>query len=123
MFIRNAKRVVALSFLLIVIAGCRTSPQASEAKYLQRGDALVEKKDYARALLEFRNATSAKPKDAEPYYQMGLAYLGSGDVANAARAFRKAVDLNPMHSGAQLKVAELMTISPDQVLVREAIPG
>jgi tetratricopeptide (TPR) repeat protein len=60
------------------------------------------------------------PKDAEPYYRMGMAYLESRDTSSAVRAFQKATALNPKHSGAQLKLAELMTLgSRDQKIVLE----
>ena len=59
------------------------------------------------------------PKDAEPYYRMGLAYLDSRDVQSAVRAFQKATVLNPKHSEAQLKLAELMTVSSDQKIILE----
>src|SRR5260370_1416483 len=121
MFIRNAQRDVALSCLLIVIAGCRMSPQAKEAKYLQRGDAFVAKKDYARAVLDFKNASIAMPKDAEPYYRMGVAYLESGDFRSGARMFQRAIALNPSHPGAQLKMAELMTVSGDKKIVEAGV--
>src|ERR1035441_10988097 len=79
--------VAALSAGILAV-GCNRSPQAKEAQYLKRGIALIAKKDYGRAALEFRNAIKAMPKDAEPYYQLGLAYLD-----------RKSTRLNSSHLG------------------------
>jgi tetratricopeptide (TPR) repeat protein len=110
---------LCLVLLTAGFSGCRTSPEAKEAKFLKRGQALLAQKDYPRALLEFRNAATAMPKDAEPYYRMGLAFLESRDASNAVRAFQKATALNPKHSEAQLKLAELMTISHDQKIILE----
>ena len=59
----------------VVAAGCSRSPQAREARFLKRGKELAAKKDFGRALLEFKSAAQAMPKDAEPYYQLGLTYL------------------------------------------------
>ena len=78
------------------------------------GAALLAKKDYGRAALEFRNAVKVMPKDAEPYYQLGLTYLASGNARNGVAALRHATELNPKHAGAQLKLAELMTTSQNQ---------
>src|SRR6202161_3055514 len=75
--------------------GCSTSPQAKEANYLKKGAELRDKKDYSRALLEFKNASLAMPKDAEPYYQMALTYIATGSIANAGAFFRKATEMNP----------------------------
>src|SRR3954447_915875 len=118
------KKTIYSGFAAVVLAaaliGCNTSPQAKEAKYLKRGQAFIAKKDYARALLEFRNASKVMPKDAEPYYQMGLAYLGSAEMAGAAQSFRKATDLNPNHTGAQLRLAEMMVNTRNKGLVEDA---
>jgi tetratricopeptide (TPR) repeat protein len=100
--------------------GCSTSPQAKEAKHLKRGAELRDKKDYSRSLLEFKNASLAMPKDAEPYYQMGLTFLAAGGPANALTLFRKATELNPKHQQAQLKLAELMTVSNHQENLQQA---
>src|SRR5579862_9045989 len=106
MSFRNARYSAASLCILMVLAAsaCRTSPEAKEAKFLKRGQALLAQKDYSRALLEFRNAAGAMPKDAEPHYRMGLVYLESRDAANALRAFLKATELNPKHAEAQLKL-------------------
>jgi tetratricopeptide (TPR) repeat protein len=121
MSIRNPKRVVPLLCLLMMAVGCRTSPSSKEATYLRRGEALHAKKDYPRALLEFRNAATAMPRDAEPHYRMGLTLLESGDPRSAIREFQRAIALNPKHTGAQLKLAEFMVASRDDKLVHEAV--
>src|SRR5215472_12624535 len=123
-FFKNASRsVVWLSVLtgMFAFPGCRMLPEAKEARYLKRGKALAQNKDYSRALLEFRNAAAAMPKDAEPHFRMGLVYLEMGDGQNAVRALERATTLNPKHSGAQLKLAELMTATRDEKLIGEAI--
>src|SRR5262245_9594465 len=115
------KLFVYLFLLAMVLPGCRRSPEAQAEKFLKRGQAQVAQKDYPRALLEFRNAATAMPKNAEPHYQMGLAYLASGDGASAVRAFQQAVARDPNHTGAQLKLAEFMAASRDENVVREAV--
>ncbi len=105
---------------LAALTGCHTSPQLEEVAELKRGRALLEKKDYPRAILEFRNAAKFMPKDAEPYYQMGLAYLGLSNPQNAYAAFHQAAELNPNHAQAQLKLAELLVSSRNKDLVGEA---
>ena len=113
-------QAVFLALLPLVIVGCNRSPQAKEARYLQRGKAQIAKKDFARAILEFQNASQVMPRDAEPYYQLGLTYLQTGNLSMAVPALRKAIEVNPKHSGAQLKLAELMTVSRNKELVEKA---
>lgn len=110
----------AMMLLCCMSVACSSSPQAKETKYLRRGEALREKKDYPRAFLEFRNASVAMPKDAEPYYQMGITYLATGNLASGIASLRKATELNPRHEQAQLKLAELMTSTGNKDLVEKA---
>ena len=106
---------------LAVLAGCTTSPAAKEARFLQRGEELLKTRSFDKAVLEFRNASQAVPADAEPYYQMGLAYLGQGDALNAYASFLKAAGLNPKHEGAQLKIAEFAGTTQDAKLIQESV--
>jgi tetratricopeptide (TPR) repeat protein len=114
-----ALRAGAICILGLLVA-CGSSPQAKEAKFLKRGKAYLAKKDYARATLEFRNAANAMPRDAEPLYQIGLVYLGTGNVAGAVDAFKKATALDPKHAAAQLKLTSLMMTSQTQTVIEDA---
>jgi cellulose synthase operon protein C len=106
--------------LAAVLTGCAASPEARRDRAMSKGEELLEKKDYVRALLEFKNAARAIPTDAEAYYQMGLAFLGTQDIRSGYSAFRKALALNPKHSGAQLKVAQLQMQTNDPDLVKDS---
>jgi tetratricopeptide (TPR) repeat protein len=97
---------LAVTLLGAMLGGCRRTPEAE--KYLSRGKQLVEKKEYTRALLEFMNASRAQPKNAEPYYQSGLAYLAMGDYRTAYGNLLRATELDPNHKGAQIKLAEVI---------------
>jgi tetratricopeptide (TPR) repeat protein len=75
----------------------------------------MNKKDYARAVLEFRNAARLAPHDAEPPYWLGLASLDSGDYRNGVAFLLRAIELDPRHTGAQVKIAELSSgASPEE---------
>jgi cytochrome c-type biogenesis protein CcmH/NrfG len=106
MFIPIPRAVV--SRFVCAIALCSTlssiscsSPHQREERYLKRGKDLLAKKDYASAALEFKNAIGIEPKDAEPYFQLALAYLQSGATTGAIIALQKAVEVDPKHTGAQ----------------------
>src|SRR3954462_15307816 len=65
--------------LLVVAAGCAKSPEAKRDKFMRSGKHYLEKREYARAVLDFRNAAAAMPRDAETFYELGLAYIGAQD--------------------------------------------
>ena len=111
---------ILLLIAALAVTGCRRTPEAKMAKFLAEGEKQLEKKDYPRAILQFRNAVQAKPKEAEPYYQLGLAYLASGDPRKAFASLRKTLDLNPKHTAAQLRLAELMSTSRNKKDLAEA---
>jgi tetratricopeptide (TPR) repeat protein len=60
------------------------------------------------------------PSDAEPYYQQALVHLAAGDFRQAIENLQSAIELNPKHGQAQLKLAELMTTSSVSRDVKEA---
>jgi len=117
----NAPRVCAALIVATAMAGCGGSPQTQEARFLKRGKEFLAKKDFSRALLEFKNAAKAMPKDAEPDFQTGLAYLGFRNVQYAAAAFRKTLELDPKHPGAQLKLAEIEANSRNKEVLGDAM--
>lgn len=117
---RFQRRAALAGVAILILSACTQSPQAKEAKYLEKGKKEFEKKNYAVAVLHFKNAAAAQPRDAEPYYQLGLTHLAANDINTAAPYFRKATDLNPKHTGAQLKLAELMTTSRNKEVLEDA---
>ncbi len=113
-------KACGITLVLALFCGCAFSPQARRDKYLARGKALLQKHEYSRAILEFRNAAKAMPKDAEPYYQIGVASEDAGDIRTAVAFFRKTLEENPKHPGAQFKLAQLMALTNDKALLQNA---
>jgi tetratricopeptide (TPR) repeat protein len=111
----------AIAITAALSAGCNRSPEAKEAEYLKSGRALLAKNDTGRALLEFMNAAKIMPKDAEPYYQLGLTYLALHNPGTALGALKKATELNPKRADAQLQMAKLMATTQSQNLLQDAM--
>ena len=68
---RLQRRVFLAGWAILMLSACTQSPQAKEAKYLDKGQKEFDKKHYAIAILHFKNAMAAQPGDAEPYYRLG----------------------------------------------------
>ena len=109
---------LALALFLVVATGvewgCARTPQEREARFLARGKQHLQNKDYSRAVLEFRNAVAVAPKDAEAYYQLGLGFVNQGNLRDAAVAMKKATELNPRNTAAQVKLAEIYALAGDE---------
>ena len=95
----------------VFLFGCSQPPQEKYSSYLQRGKSLLEGKDPSRAVLEFNNAIREQPAAADGHYWLSQAFLARNQVREAIASLRKAVDLKPDHSAAQLKLAELLLFS------------
>ncbi|PYT27311.1 MAG: hypothetical protein DMG57_18760 [Acidobacteria bacterium] len=104
----------------LVLSGCALTPAAKEARFLAAGKKDLEKKNYARAVIQFQNAARAKKDDAEPYYQLALAYIDMGDYGTAHAALSKALDVDPKHLPARVKMAELLASVGDRTDMVEA---
>jgi tetratricopeptide (TPR) repeat protein len=115
--------LLSLACILVVsieVTSCTQSSQAKKDRHLAAGKAFFERKDYARAILEFKNAVDLAPRDSEALYQLGRAYLASGAVALGAAHLARATEVNPNHSSAQLLVSELMASTHNPDLLKEA---
>lgn len=110
---RNAI-VYLVSALVLACFACTSPPEVKSARHMEAGKKLMAKNDPVRAALEFRNAVQATPKNADAYYQLGIALLTSGDLLQGVKALRAALELNPGHAGAQLRMAQLEALSIDQ---------
>jgi tetratricopeptide (TPR) repeat protein len=104
--------LVLAGFGFLYLTGCAGSPPEKAARFMSRGKAYAEKHDYTRAAIEFHNATRATPKEPEPYYQLALVYLQQDRTREAVGLLRQAVALDPKHTGAQLKLTEIMLQAP-----------
>src|SRR5205085_11327315 len=109
----TAWKIIGLVGLFTVLSGCARSPEARRDAYVTEGKDFLKKQDYSRALLAFRNAAKVKPNDAEAIYQIGVASLGLMDLRTAVASFKGALELDPKHVQAQLKLAQIMATSSE----------
>src|SRR5262245_45470617 len=118
---RQGGRWFALALVAVAgIAGCNRSPEGKSAEYLKTGKRLMQNRDMPRAILQFRNAVQAMPRNPEAHYQLSLAYLAVANFNDGILELRKTLDLNPKHAGAQLKMAQLMVESGDEETFKRA---
>src|SRR5437764_2175972 len=104
--------------LTIIVSGC--SRQVSKAKHLELAAKYEAQKDFARAILELKNATRIAPADPECHYQLALAYLMADNAPMAVGEFNKTLEINPKHVGARSKVAEMMAAATEKEVLEAA---
>jgi uncharacterized protein (TIGR02996 family) len=101
-------------------AGCSRTPEEKYARFVAAGKKKMETREYSQATLEFQNAIQVRPKDADAYYQLALAYLSSDRLKEAIQSLRRATELNSKHIAAQLKLADLMIRTHNERLTKDA---
>src|SRR5262245_40228221 len=108
----SMKRAIYLLIAwLSLLGGCTKSQQSHYVKYLREGTEAFTLNDFPAATVLFMNASKALPKEAEPYYQLGLTATASGDTTSAVQWLKQAVELNPKHVDAKLSLADLFARS------------
>lgn len=112
----GANRVVRTVFPVCLLAvsllfsGCG-SKEEKVAKFIARGDQLMEKGDPVKAVLEYKNALQIDPKNARGKFALGKAYLKQKEMRQAFASFRGALELDPGLDEARLEVASLLALS------------
>jgi Tfp pilus assembly protein PilF len=119
-FLRWRRAASHFVWIALALSGCGRSSQAERARFFTAGKQALEKQEYARAILEFKNAAKAAPQDAEVYYQLGMAYAGAGDFTSSIASFRRALALNPRHTQAQLRIAQAKASTANPALLKDA---
>ena len=92
--------------IAVLAGGCsRGTPESREADHLARGKKAMDAKDFRKAVIEFKVASQNMPKDVEPLYQLGKAYMQANAAKLAYETFTKAATLNPKHEATQYELA------------------
>jgi tetratricopeptide (TPR) repeat protein len=105
--------------LSVLLFGCGRTPEASLARYLREGQELAAKKDYPRAILQFKNASQSMPQHPEPYYQLALAAIAMGDTQSAAESLKQTMALDPKRLDALIALADLCVRSAHTSAIEE----
>jgi tetratricopeptide (TPR) repeat protein len=95
--------VSVLVCALIVSGGCRQSPE----HLVDAGNRYHDKKKYQEASILYRKAIAKDKTYADAYYREGLNLLDQKNAIEAARFLRRAVDLNPNNTDAEIKLSEI----------------
>ena len=90
---------------------CSESPEAAKQRHFQKGNAYVAQKQYAEAILEYRNALKIDTKFGEARFKLAEAYAANNDMRNAYGEYIRAADLSPDNEDAQIKTGNLMLVA------------
>ena len=129
---RSRKLLLIVPLLMLVGAGCSFSPEAAKRRYLETGNKYFKNAKYKEASIMYRRAIQKDLRFGEAYYRLGLTELQMQRFQEAARAFRRSMELDPKNPDAHAKLADFYLLAyssdrrrPAQVLddVREIADG
>ncbi len=118
---RLAWACLSACVLVMTLTGCSRTPEQKRASFVERGEQYGAAGDYARAAIEFHNALESAPRDAELHYKFGQALLGQKRPVDAYREFQRAVELDPKHREAGLRLAQIKAASGDPAILGGAL--
>ena len=93
--------MAALPLLLLADCGHNAS------RYLEKGNKLFDRGEFAAAALNYRNAVSKEPSNGEAYYRLGLSELKQNKAAEAFQHLNEAVRLMPQNRDAKSELEKL----------------
>ena len=93
--------MAVLPLLLLVNCG------RNATRYLEKGNALFDKGEFAAAALNYRNAIGKEPSNGEAYYRLGLSELKQNKAAEAFQHLNEAVRLMPQNRAAKSELEKL----------------
>jgi len=80
-------------FIFVIAIIAQAVPSATGSYYFVKGKRLYSKGDYKGAAEAYEHSVSSDPKFARAYVELGSAYRGLEDYAQAEKAFAKAISI------------------------------
>src|SRR5215470_9595520 len=100
-----------VSLALSVAAVASACGHKTAADHVKRADDYAAKKDFANAIVEYRNALQMDPMLGPARLKLGDVYAQISDGQNAYREYVRAADTMPENIDAQLKAGALLLLA------------
>jgi|GEM_PF-573082 len=105
--------LAVLCILLSALTSCGGAEER-KAKYMKRGLAYMEEKNYGKAKIEFKNVLQIDPNDAAGYFNMGLIEEANKNLRRSLAFFNKSLELDPTYVDVKLKLARILAVFDPQ---------
>ena len=109
------KKIITLLNLFLV-ALCLLLPGRSLGieDWFEQGLSLSGSKRYEEAIKAFSKAIDRDPRNADAYYNRGIAWYQKGDYGQAIADYTKALEINPNFADSYDQLAGIFAICPDR---------
>lgn len=106
----NVVKCLVVGAILLIVAAC-DSPEEKAQSHYNSGMVFVEKSNFVKAGIEFRNALQLKENYADAWYGLALVEENEGNWQKYAGDILKAIELDPKHVRAQSRYGKIMLLS------------
>jgi tetratricopeptide (TPR) repeat protein len=103
--------LAALPFAVAVVLASCGGKEERKAMHMEKGMAYYAQGNYDKARVELKNVLQIDPKTPEAYYMIGLIEEKQQKWQGAFSSYLKAVELNPDHIQAKVKLGRLYLLS------------
>src|SRR4030065_1833356 len=104
---RRTGRFGCLCLWAPFLTACSSSPEELVAKHTHRGDEYVQNGKFPEAVIEYRNAVKATPKDAALRWKLAKTAIQANAIRTAYTELQKTVELDPANYEAKGELGEL----------------
>src|SRR5690242_16769225 len=106
--VMKLRSIVVYTIVALTAMSCSKASGKSTRQYLESGDSFLAKKDFANALIQYRNAVAASPRSGEARLKLADAYAVTRDADNALKEYVRAADLLPDNVVAQARAGKAL---------------
>ena len=110
----KSRKLLLLLPLVLLVVSCSRDPKAQAQRYLENGNKFFDKGKFKEASIMYRRALQQDLRFGEAYYRLALTDLKLAAYGDAARALRRAVELQPDNADAASKLADIYMVASTQ---------
>ncbi|MGZ2260311.1 tetratricopeptide repeat protein [Roseobacter sp. A03A-229] len=117
------KKIVPLALICLSLAACKT-PEEKAQEFYERGLALIEEGDPARAQIEFKNAVRESNTMLDAHLALARLYEADGRQRPAFRSYLRVIEQDPSNVEAMISLSEIAFMSQEwEVFERYSTPA
>ena len=109
-----SRKLLPFLSLLLILASCSRDPKAQAQRYVDTGNNFYNKAKYKEAGIMYRRALQKDLRFGEAHYRLGLTEMKLGSFGAAAGELRRAVELQPNNTDAEVKLADIFIVAATQ---------
>jgi len=114
-------RAVVIALATVILTTACAPPEERVANYLAKAQKSLDAGDYSKARLEAQNAAQIDPKNANARYVLALVAEQKGDIPALFGHLAVAIDSDPSHVEARLKLGSLYYLGQEWDRVDEQL--